>query len=147
MKRIQKILQINYFLNLIIVLLWIVLNENDVLNIVGSAHENTNSDFLSASIMEVITICFIPVSLRLFKFGVIRQAIKDDKTPLLNTFFAYLLVRLEMLLMPMLVNAVLYYVFMNVAFGYMAIILFLSTLFIFPTQERCEQEYNSIIQS
>lgn len=147
MKRIQKILQINYFLNLIIVLLWIVLNENDVLNIVGSAHENTNSDFLSASIMEVITICFIPVSLRLFKFGVIRQAIKDDKTPLLNTFFAYSLVRLEMLLMPMLVNAVLYYVFMNVAFGYMAIILFLSTLFIFPTQERCEQEYNTIIQS
>lgn len=147
MKRIQKILQINYVLNLIIVLLWIVLNENDVLNIVGSAHENTNSDFLSASIMEVITICFIPVSLRLFKFGVIRQAIKDDKTPLLNTFFAYLLVRLEMLLMPMLVNAVLYYVFMNVAFGYMAIILFLSTLFIFPTQERCEQEYNTIIQS
>ena len=147
MKRIQKILQINYFLNLIIVLLWIVLNENDVLNIVGSAHENTNSDFLSASIMEVITICFIPVSLRLFKFGLIRQAIKDDKTPLLNTFFAYSLVRLEMLLMPMLVNAVLYYVFMNVAFGYMAIILFLSTLFIFPTQERCEQEYNTIIQS
>lgn len=147
MKRIQKILQINYFLNLIIVLLWIVLNENDVFNIVGSAHENTNSDFLSASIMEVITICFIPVSLRLFKFGVIRQAIKDDKTPLLNTFFAYSLVRLEMLLMPMLVNAVLYYVFMNVAFGYMAIILFLSTLFIFPTQERCEQEYNTIIQS
>ena len=97
--------------------------------------------------MEVITICFIPVSLRLFKFGAIRQAIKDDKTPLLNTFFAYSLVRLEMLLMPMLVNAVLYYVFMNVAFGYMAIILFLSTLFIFPTQERCEQEYNTIIQS
>ena len=147
MKRIQKILQIHYFLNLIIVLLWIVLNENDVFNIVGSAHENTNSDFLSASIMEVITICFIPVSLRLFKFGAIRQAIKDDKTPLLNTFFAYSLVRLEMLLMPMLVNAVLYYVFMNVAFGYMAIILFLSTLFIFPTQERCEQEYNTIIQS
>ena len=147
MKRIQKILQIHYFLNLIIVLLWIVLNENDVLNIVGTAHENTNSDFLSASIMEVITICFIPVSLRLFKFGAIRQAIKDDKTPLLNTFFAYSLVRLEMLLMPMLVNAVLYYVFMNVAFGYMAIILFLSTLFIFPTQERCEQEYNTIIQS
>ena len=147
MKRIQKILQINYFLNLIIVLLWIVLNENDVFNIVGSAHENTNSDFLSASIMEVITICFIPVSLRLFKIGAIRQAIKDDKTPLLNTFFAYSLVRLEMLLMPMLVNAVLYYVFMNVAFGYMAIILFLSTLFIFPTQERCEQEYNTIIQS
>lgn len=147
MKRIQKILQINYFLNLIIVLLWIVLNENDVFNIVGSAHESTNSDFLSASIMEVITICFIPVSLRLFKFGAICQAIKDDKTPLLNTFFAYSLVRLEMLLMPMLVNAVLYYVFMNVAFGYMAIILFLSTLFIFPTQERCEQEYNTIIQS
>ena len=147
MKRIQKILQINYFLNLIIVLLWIVLNENDVLNIVGTAHENTNSDFLSASIMEVITICFIPGSLRLCKFRAIRQAIKDDKTPLLNTYFAYSLVRLEMLLMPMWVNAVLYYVFMNVAFGYMAIILFLSTLFIFPTQERCEQEYNTIIQS
>jgi len=52
-----------------------------------------------------------------------------------------------MLLVPMLVNAVLYYLFMNVAFGYMAIILFLACFFVFPSQERSEQEYNDMLKS
>jgi hypothetical protein len=40
----------------------------------------------------------------------------------------------------MMVNTWLYYMFMNVAFGYMAIILLLSLMFVYPSKVRCEQD-------
>ena len=147
MKRIQKILLLNYLFSLGLALLWVVLNENDVFEFVGTLHTDANSDFMLTSVMEIITICSIPIALRLFKFGTIREAVRKDNSQLHSTFLAFSLVRLDMLLVPMLVNAVLYYLFMNVAFGYMAIILFLACFFVFPSQERCEKEYNDMLKS
>lgn len=147
MKRIQKILLLNYLFSLGLALLWVVLNENDVFELVGTLHTDANSDFMLTSVMEIITICSIPIALRLFKFGTIRETVRKDNSQLHSTFLAFSLVRLDMLLVPMLVNAMLYYLFMNVAFGYMAIILFLACFFVFPSQERCEQEYNDMLKS
>ena len=147
MKRIQKILLLNYLFSLGLSLLWVVLNENDVFEFVGTLHTDANSDFMLTSVMEIITICSIPIALRLFKFGTIRETVRKDNSQLHSTFLAFSLVRLDMLLVPMLVNAVLYYLFMNVAFGYMAIILFLACFFVFPSQERCEKEYNDMLKS
>ena len=42
----------------------------------------------------------------------------------------------------MVANTFLYYIYMNVAFGYMAIILLLSLYFVLPTMARCEVEIN-----
>ncbi len=147
MKRIQKILLLNYLFSLGLALLWVVLNENDVFELVGTLHTDATSDFMLTSVMEIITICSIPIALRLFKFGTIRETVRKDNSQLHSTFLAFSLVRLDMLLVPMLVNAVLYYLFMNVAFGYMAIILFLACFFVFPSQERCEREYNDMLKS
>lgn len=147
MKRIQKILLLNYLFSLGLALLWVVLNENDVFEFVGTLHTDANSDFMLTSVMEIITICSIPIALRLFKFGAIRETVRKDNSQLHSTFLAFSLVRLDMLLVPMLVNAVLYYLFMNVAFGYMAIILFLACFFVFPSQECCEKEYNDMLKS
>lgn len=147
MKRIQKILLLNYILFLGIALLWVVLNENDVFGIVGKLHRDASSDFIFTSTMEIVTICSIPLVLRLFKFGSIREVIRKDNGQFHSAYLAFSLVRIYVLLVEMLVNAVLYYLFMNVAFGYMAIILFLASFFVFPTQERCEQEYNDILKS
>lgn len=147
MKRIQKILLFNYILFWGIALLWVVLNENDVFGIVGKLHRDASSDFIFTSTMEIVTICSIPLVLRLFKFGGIRGAIRKDNSQFHSTYLTFSLVRINVLLVEMLVNAVLYYLFMNVAFGYMAIILFLASFFVFPTQERCEQEYNDILKS
>ena len=48
-----------------------------------------------------------------------------------------------MLCLPMVANTLLYYIYMNVAFGYMAIILLLSLCFVLPTMARCEAEMNA----
>ena len=141
MKQAEKILTINYFIVLAFTLVIIVFGENDWLNNVGIMHDDKSSDFIMTSIMEIITICLIPVSLRLFKFKKIRNGILSDTTENHSSFISCAIVRLGMLQLPMIVNAILYYMYMNVAFGYMGIILFLVSFFIFPTVERCNFEY------
>ena len=141
MKQVGKILTINYFIILALTLAVIVCGENDWLINVGIMHSNKNSDFLMTSIMEIITICLIPIALRLFKFKKVRNDIVSDNTESHSSFTTWALVRLLMLQLPMLINAILYYIYMNVAFGYMGIILFLASFFIFPTEERCKFEY------
>ena len=47
------------------------------------------------------------------------------------------ILRLSLLVVPMVANTLLYYMFMLPSFGYMAIILFLSIFFVFPSMERC----------
>jgi len=48
--------------------------------------------------------------------------------------------RLSLLALPLVANTLLYYAFLNVAFGYLGIILFLSILFVRPTRQRFEKE-------
>ena len=141
MKQVGKILTINYFVVLAFTLAIIICGENDWFNNVGIMHDDKNSDFVMTSIMEIVTICLIPVSLRLFKFRKVRNDIISDNTEGHSRFTVWSLVRLYMLQVPMIVNAILYYMYMNVAFGYMGIILFLASFFIFPTVERCNFEY------
>ena len=50
--------------------------------------------------------------------------------------------RLLALCLPMVINTILYYLYMNVAFGYLAIVLLLALTFIVPTKARCESEIN-----
>ena len=141
MKQAEKILTINYFIVLAFTLVIIVFGENDWLNNVGIMHDDKSSDFIMTSIMEIITICLIPVSLRLFKFKKVRNGILSDTTENHSSFIAWAIVRLGMLQLTMIVNAILYYMYMNVAFPNMGIILFLVRFFIFPTVERCNFEY------
>ena len=115
MKQVGKILTINYFIILALTLAVIVCGENDWLINVGIMHSNKNSDFLMTSIMEIITICLIPIALRLFKFKKVRNDIVSDNTESHSSFTTWALVRLLMLQLPMLINAILYYIYMNVS--------------------------------
>ena len=80
MKQVGKILTINYFVVLAFTLAIIICGENDWFNNVGIMHDDKNSDFIMTSIMEIVTICLIPVSLRLFKFRKVRNDIISDNT-------------------------------------------------------------------
>ena len=48
--------------------------------------------------------------------------------------------RLLILEAPMVVNTLLYYIYMNATYGYLAIILLLCLPFVFPTENRCIAE-------
>ena len=56
MKRIQKILLVGYLVPLMMALSWVVINENDVFEILGTGHADANQEFILASLMEIQTI-------------------------------------------------------------------------------------------
>ena len=131
----QKILMRTFCAFVAAAAIIVVLFETGLLGDGTLAGTGDSSEFVVLSAMELITICVIPVALRLFKFRAVARRIV---TP--HGLLRYGLLRLLMLCVPMVVNTVLYYLYMSVAFGYMGIILFLCMAFVVPTKARCEAE-------
>ena len=96
--------------------------------------------FICQIVFQIGTLALIPLALRLFKFRKIHDEIINDGTPNHAKLLVYGMLRMDMLHFPMIINILLYYFFMEPGFGYMAIVLFLSSLFIVPTLKRCEAE-------
>ena len=57
-----------------------------------------------------------------------------------HALFKWGLLRLALILIPMVGNTYLYYMFMNTTFGYLAIIQLLSLPFVYPSMSRCKSE-------
>ena len=143
----MKTLRTQFIIVIALTLLWIVLNENDVFEWVGTAHRFVAAEFLCVTLMELLTICSIPVALRLFKFRWVQQHINRQPATAQRNYYRWALMRQSWLLLLLVANATLYYPFMNVAFGYMGIILGLALLFVFPTEERYQSEYKMLTQT
>ena len=82
-------------------------------------------EFLSTISMELITIVFIPVALRLFKTKDVEKRLEEGN---IKAFRKWGLVRILMITVPLVLNTLLYYSFMNTTFGYMALILLICLL-------------------
>lgn len=137
MKRTKYILAAEMFGSILISLIIIVLYESGTL-LPGSLSDSANTEFLTVTFMEVITICMIPLSLKLFKFSKISLSLKNDKYRGLTKWGT---IRMAMICVPMIVNTLCYYLFgFNVAFGYMGIIGLICLAFVFPSTSRCINE-------
>ena len=86
-------------------------------------------EFLSTISMELITIVFIPVALRLFKTKDVEKRLEEGN---IKAFRKWGLLRILMITVPLVLNTLLYYSFMNTTFGYMALILLICLPFIYP---------------
>ncbi len=136
MKRTMRILQVELFAAVFISLIIVALYETLLLP-VGVVESNKNLEFILSCIMELLTICFIPLSLRLFKFLKVQQALKSKGEKSLLFWGS---IRMSLLTVPMIINTILYYLFQNVAFGYMAIVGLICLIFIYPSWGRCTSE-------
>jgi hypothetical protein len=93
------------------------------------------------SVMELVTIICIPVSLRLFKFTKVRKELAFSGKRALVKWGK---IRLVILGSLFAMNILLYYLFMQSSFGYLAIIVFISMFFVYPGKTKCEEElYNA----
>jgi hypothetical protein len=99
--------------------------------------EDPQLDFIFLTAMELITLCVIPFALRLFKFKWVKKRIKKQGIKGLADLKASQIV---MLSGPMLLNAIIYLMNRQVAHFYLAVILFLCMFFIYPSQERLNNE-------
>lgn len=93
------------------------------------------SEYIMQYVMDMLTLCMVPLSLRLFRFEAVGRRLT---TP--QSLLRWGLVRLSMLCVPMMVDTFLYYAYLNVSFGYLAIIHLLCLMFVWPTKTRCQSE-------
>ena len=136
MKKVSKQLMAFYIAQIALALVIIVLFETDVLP-VGVKADDKQSDFVMVALMEIITLGAAFLGLRLFKF----KPIHDDLVNRPETaMWKWGMSRLLILEVPMVINTLLYYIYMNTTFGYMGIMLLLCLPFVFPTLNRCLAE-------
>ena len=136
MKRTQSILTIGIAAFVVAALVVVGLFESNTL-LEGSLADSKTNEFLVVTAMELLTLCTVPLALRLFKFKSVERSLKENGQQALLKWGT---IRIMLIVVPMLLNVILFYLFGNVAFGYMAIILFLCLFFIYPTKSRCEAE-------
>lgn len=117
---------------IILSLLMVALFETDVL---PCGLLEGQAEFLTAVTMELVTIMAIPVALKMFRLKFIATRLTTPRA-----LMRWGLLRLLLLGVPMVVNALSYYLFMSAAFGYLGIILLLCMVFVTPTKARCYSE-------
>lgn len=135
MKKIQKSLLLEFYSIIIITLILVIVFEFELLMPI-TLPDNNGLEFAITTAMELITICFLPLTLKLFKFKIIHNILKNAPEKL----FLWGNVRLIIFGFLVIFNTLFYYTFMNVAFAYMAIISLLCMFFIYPSMIRCNSE-------
>ena len=136
MKKVSKQLTAVYFAQIIIALVVIVLFETDMLP-AGIKADDKQSDFVLTALMEIISLGAAFLGLRLFKFKPIHNDLVNRKA---TAMWKWGMARLIILEAPMVINTLLYYIYMNTTFGYLGIILLLCLPFVYPSLSRCEGE-------
>lgn len=136
MKSLVKRLKTLFYIGIALELLLIALYESNVL-LEGAWCGNAEAEFIVMTLMQLVTVCAIPLALRLLKFSVVRQYVTSHGEQGLQKMSV---LRMLLLFVPMLLNSVFYYEFVKAGFGYLAIILAISLVFIVPTQSRCASE-------
>lgn len=136
METIQKKLQLIFWIPIVLSAIIIVSGELDIIPN-GILANDKQVEFVIMSMMENLTIIAIPVALKLFNFKAIANKLASDT---LLHFERWGIVRLCLLNVPMVINLVCYYLFVGAGFGYLAIILFLSLFFVYPSLSRCYNE-------
>ena len=136
MKQTQRLLMILFITSIVLPLAMVVLFETGIIA-TGIMAGETQSEFLLTSTMELVTLAFAFLSLRLFKFAYIHADLVNRQEKALLKW-GYL--RLLLIQFPLFVNTLLYYLYMKPTFGYLAIILALCLPFIYPSMDRCLAE-------
>ncbi|MBQ8047482.1 MAG: hypothetical protein IJ196_06130 [Prevotella sp.] len=143
MKKTQNVLMWYFWLPVIISLLLVVAYES---NLVLNGYWATNStlQFILATFMELLTVCIIPLALRLFRYSRISRSLtKGTDEERAASLLKWGTVRINMLGIPLVLNILLSYLTQGVSFWYMGIILALCLFFVYPSMSRCLSETTS----
>lgn len=129
-----KRLVMQFWVMIIIPVIVAILYETDVL-LAGdlAIAGNESAEFIATIVMELLTLAAIPSALRLFKMA-------GDKICDEVSLMRFSLIRLAILLGPLWGNTLLYYLFMNATFGYMAIITLIAMAFVYPAKQQFQND-------
>lgn len=136
MEKVQKKMMAYFCMSIATVLLLVILFETNIFP-TGVFTDSKSSEFVFLTMMEIVTLGAIPLALGLFKIKLIHAKLVERKE---KALLLWGMLRLYLLAIPMLTNVLLYYFYMNVAFGYLGIMLFLCMFFVIPTMDRCQSD-------
>lgn len=136
MKKVSQQLIAFYTAQIVLALVIVVLFELDMLP-TGIMADDKQTEFLLTATMEIVSLGAAFLGLRLFKFEVVSKNLVERKE---KAMWKWGITRLLILEAPMVINTLLYYIFMNTTFGYLAIILLLCLPFVYPSLNRCLAE-------
>lgn len=136
MKKVSKQLMVFYIVQIVMALVIIVLFETGELP-VGVMAADKQSEFVLTALMEILSLGAAFLGLRLFKFQAIHRDLVSRNEP---AMWKWGMTRLLILQVPMVINTLLYYIYMDTTFGYLGIILLLCLPFVFPSLSRCLAE-------
>ncbi len=95
------------------------------------------AEFVAATLMVLVTMGCIPLSLRLVR---LKRAVRIADKCGLHSEYRLFAVRILLLGVPMFADTWLYYAFVSPRFGYMAIILMLCLLSLYPSAGKEKKE-------
>jgi len=121
----------------IVALAFVLAFETDALESGIAAGEPSQSEIILTYVVELATIAIIPLALRLFKFKSIETDLKHRHETALQKWG---ILRLLMMGLVLHTNTLLYYVYMNTSFGYLAIMTALCLPFVHPSESKCMAE-------
>lgn len=136
MKLISQKLTVACFLLLALTIGFVLLYETDTLES-GLLAEDKQSEFFLTFMMELLSLGASFLGLRLFKFAFVHAELVTHPEP---AMLKWGIIRLLILEVPMLIDTLLYYIYMNTTFGYLGIMLLLCLPFVFPSVGRCLAE-------
>lgn len=134
----QKVLMILAVSDLLMAVLIVLVCETGAVDLsVVDFSENPTVLFLTECIDQIVSIALIPLALYLFKFKKVHAELMAKKAEALQRWG---IIRLQLLLLPLYVNIIVYYITMVPGYAYMAVILLIALVFVFPSKGRCERE-------
>lgn len=134
---VRNLLITEFFVYVAIVAISVVGFESDMFW-VGKFADDTDLAFIWQAVMEIITVCFVPLALKMFTVKKIKASLEKEMGG--KPLAGWGSLRLAMLGLPMLANTLLYYKSMAIAFAYMALICLVSMVFVYPGDERIVAE-------
>ena len=144
MKKVRNILLTTYLLGLFLAAaIYVIMEFMDLGFDVSAGKLPDRENFVFSTVMILITLAIIPTALRLFKFRCVARNFEDDAIAALQKWGS---IRIVMLAGVLLINLIMYYFFGHEpVYGYLAIMVLISMVFIFPSMRRCyaeTSEYN-----
>lgn len=135
-KTVQRLLMGQLLFYILLSAVAVFAYETEIL-VPGVFADDSTLQYGALMVMELLTICTIPLSLKLFSFKKVKTQLERNGLKGLRLFGT---LRINMLGIPVLMNTFFYYQFVAVAFAYMAIIGLLCVTFVYPSMGRCMNE-------
>ena len=103
-----------------------------------TSENDKQTGYVVQMVMILLTLCLVPLALRLFKFKQIHASLLASPAAAL---LKWGIVRILVLGLLLVANTLLYYIYgFEPSFGYLAVMVLLTMPFVFPTMSRCKAE-------